>query len=311
MCVLKAYKFRLYPTDEQRQFFIETFGCVRFTYNMLLKQRHIEQPAGKLTPAKLKEDFPFLKKTDSLALANAQMNLERAFRNYYEGRAGYPKLKTKRSVWQSYRTNNQQHTIYFQEGKLKLPKLKTLIPVNIHRRVYGHIKSATISAKNGQEFYVSILCEEKIEPLPQTNQVIQLHFSPETLVESSELSFDVPIFLSENDRIRLKKAEKKLATRAKAAQKRKVHLSDAKNYQKQKHKVATLYTRYYDRKKAYLDELSIGIIRQYDVIHVTNLCQMEEKGLFSESDWLHFIQKIKYKSTWYGKTMLLSEGQSS
>lgn len=131
--VLKAYKFRIYPNGQQKQFFIETFGCVRFTYNQLLEAKMEELANNEakqgLTPAKLKKEYPFLKETDSLALANAQRNLDRAFRNYFQKRAGFPKMKTKKSIWQSYTTNNQQHTIYFEDDQIKLPKLKTLVPV--------------------------------------------------------------------------------------------------------------------------------------------------------------------------------------
>lgn len=106
MKVLKAYKFRIYPNEEQIQYFIQTFGCVRFTYNQLLYARKKALQAGdyvtRLTPAQLKKDYPFLKQTDSLALANAQRNLDRAFKNYFSKRAGYPKWKSKKSHWQSY-----------------------------------------------------------------------------------------------------------------------------------------------------------------------------------------------------------------
>ncbi|MBM9834574.1 transposase, partial [Enterococcus faecalis] len=81
--------------------------------------------------------------------------LDRAFRNYFQKRAGFPKMKTKKSIWQSYTTNNQQHTIYFEDDQIKLPKLKTLVPVKKHRAIKGKIKSATISAKNNEEFYIS------------------------------------------------------------------------------------------------------------------------------------------------------------
>ena len=100
----------------------------------------------RLSPAKLKKRFSILKEVDSLALANAQRHLDRAFKNYYQGRASYPKLKSKRSRWQSYTTNNQQHTVYIQDGMLKVPKLKSLIPLELHREIKGNIKTATISA---------------------------------------------------------------------------------------------------------------------------------------------------------------------
>ena len=79
--MLKAFKFRIYPTASQKEWFIQNFGCVRFTYNHLLKARQ-ESYARKgaidysMTPATLKKKYVFLKSADSLALANAQLNLD-------------------------------------------------------------------------------------------------------------------------------------------------------------------------------------------------------------------------------------------
>ncbi|AIE61796.1 putative transposase (plasmid) [Bacillus methanolicus MGA3] len=111
----KAYKFRLYPTKEQEQLFAKTFGCVRFAYNqMLAEQKEIykkfkdDKEALKKqkfpTPAKYKREFPWLKEVDSLALANVQINLQKAFKNFFSGRAEFPKFKS-RKARQSYTTN--------------------------------------------------------------------------------------------------------------------------------------------------------------------------------------------------------------
>ena len=87
---LKAYKFRIYPSEEQKIFFSKTFGCVRLVYNLMLNDRikAYEESKGnpdkKLkypTPAKYKKEYEFLKEVDSLALANAQMNLDKAYKN--------------------------------------------------------------------------------------------------------------------------------------------------------------------------------------------------------------------------------------
>ncbi|TDR40886.1 helix-turn-helix domain-containing protein, partial [Kurthia zopfii] len=89
---LKAYKFRIYPTEEQEIFFAKTFGCVRKVYNLMLDERMKNYEESKLdvskkqkfpTPAKYKTEFPFLKEVDSLALANAQRNLEKAYKNFF------------------------------------------------------------------------------------------------------------------------------------------------------------------------------------------------------------------------------------
>ena len=89
---LKAYKFRIYPTEEQEIFFAKTFGCVRKVYNLMLNDRKKayeevkNAPSKKMifpTPAKYKKEFPFLKEVDSLALANAQLHLDNAYKNFF------------------------------------------------------------------------------------------------------------------------------------------------------------------------------------------------------------------------------------
>lgn len=305
MKVLKAYKFRLYPTEEQRKFFVETFGCVRFTYNALLKyreQRESTADSKPLTPAALKCIYPFLKETDSLALANAQRNLDRAFRNYYAGRCGHPKLKTKKNSWQSYTTNNQQGTIRIVEGQLKLPKLKSLVPLKLHREVKGTIRSATISAKNLREFSVSLLCEEEVAPLPKTNKKIALHFCPEHLLREKG-KFD-SVFSQEPLLEKIVREERRLQRRQKSAQRRKVELAAARNYQKQKARVAELYRHKRARQQNYLDELSLQIVEGYDEIFLYPAREL--RGNFSGSDWQHLLQKIQYKAHWYGKTVSIA-----
>lgn len=307
LSVLKAYKFRIYPNGQQKQFFIETFGCVRFTYNQLLKAK-MDELANKevklgLTPAKLKKDYPFLKETDSLALANAQRNLERAFRNYFQKRAGFPKMKTKKSVWQSYTTNNQQHTIYFVDDQLKLPKLKSLVPVKLHREIKGTIKSATISAKNGTEFYVSILCLEEVEPLPKQQQNIALIFDPQILVQANH-SLPVACTHALSTLQKLVKAENKLTIKAKAVKRKKILLNNARNYQKQKGKVAKLYRLHGCQKREYIDQMSYYLVKQYDTIFIEKINEdMDVAGNYSVSDWHQFIRKMQYKAKWYGKEL--------
>lgn len=306
MKVLKGYRFRIYPDEEQIQYFVQAFGCVRFTYNHLLFARKQALQAGdyvtRVSPASLKKDYPFLKKTDSLALANAQRNLDRAFKNYFNKRASYPKLKTKKSYWQSYTTNNQRHTIYFVDDQLKLPKLKTLVKVNLHREVLGEIKSATISAQKNQLFFVSLLCLEEVNPLPKTGQTIGVAYCPEHLVQ---LTFKrrLPAFKPKKLRQQLDKASRRLKIRAKAAKRRAVLLEQAKNYQKQKSKVQKLYRAKNDQKRNYIDQLTYCLVRDYDYIYLEKQPKFSEDKEFSEADWRLFLRKIQYKGRWYGKKL--------
>lgn len=126
----KAYKFRIYPNAEQQIILTKTFGCVRFIYNQMLsdKIKHYEETKQKLnnTPAQYKSEFPWLKEVDSLALANAQMNLQTAYNNFFRNpKIGFPKFKSKKSNRRSYTTNCVNGNISIYNGFLKLPKVGT------------------------------------------------------------------------------------------------------------------------------------------------------------------------------------------
>ena len=114
---MKGFKYRIYPNKEQREFFAKTFGCARFIYNRMLadKIKHYELTKKTLnnTPAQYKSEFVWLKEVDSLALANAQMNLKTAYGNFFRDKSiGFPKFKSKKDNNRSYKTNNQDGTIY-------------------------------------------------------------------------------------------------------------------------------------------------------------------------------------------------------
>uniref|UniRef100_UPI00036E94FE RNA-guided endonuclease TnpB family protein n=2 Tax=Enterococcus TaxID=1350 RepID=UPI00036E94FE len=180
---LKAYKFRIYPTEEQETFFAKSFGCVRKVYNLMLDDRmkayketrkNSSKKMSFPTPAKYKQDFPFLKEVDSLALANAQLNLDKAYKNFFRDKsAGFPRFKSKKNPVQSYTTNNQNGTITLIDNQfVKLPKLKSLVKITLHRQPKGLIKSATISRHSSGKYYISLLCKEEIAELPKTNSAI-------------------------------------------------------------------------------------------------------------------------------------------
>src|SRR5574344_1699843 len=118
----KAYKFRLYPTKEQEIMFVKTFGCVRFIYNKMLADKidFYKETKQKLnnTPAQYKKEYEWLKEVDSLALANAQMNLQIAYNNFFRSpKTGFPKFKSKKKSKLSYTTNNQSGTISVTDNK--------------------------------------------------------------------------------------------------------------------------------------------------------------------------------------------------
>ena len=95
----KAYKYRIYPTKEQQEYFAKTFGCCRFVRNKMLAEKlsayEKGEPIPRITPAKYKEEFPFLREVDSLALANVQLQLEKAFRDYFKNQSTLDCLSSK------------------------------------------------------------------------------------------------------------------------------------------------------------------------------------------------------------------------
>lgn len=126
--MLKAYKYRLYPNKEQEKYFAKCFGCVRFIYNRMLSDKieYYKETKQKLnnTPAQYKKEFEWLKEVDSLALANAQLNLQTAYNNFFSRpEVGFPKFKSKKNHYCSYTTNNQGGNIYVSDRYIKLPKI--------------------------------------------------------------------------------------------------------------------------------------------------------------------------------------------
>src|SRR5574344_55142 len=152
--MLASCKYRLYPNKEQEIYFAKTFGCVRFIYNKMLSDRIKSYEENKdldikkikyPTPAQYKKEFEWLKEVDSLALANAQLNLDKAYKNFFRDKSvGFPKFKSKRNNYFSYTTNNQKGTVYVNNNNyVKLPKLKSMIKIKHHRGFNGNIKSCT------------------------------------------------------------------------------------------------------------------------------------------------------------------------
>ena len=164
----KAIKYRLYPTEEQATLFLKTFGCCRKVYNLMLNDK-IEsyKLTGKfitVTPAIYKNDYPYLKEVDSLALANAELNLQAAFKNCFDKKRKkqnrFPKFKSAKHTRRAYTTNNKNGTVAIIDNSIKLPKIGRVKAV-IHREPdkEWEIKSATISKDSDGKYYASKLFE--------------------------------------------------------------------------------------------------------------------------------------------------------
>ena len=260
--------------------FTKTFGCCRKVYNLMLADK-IEgyKATGKfptVTPAKYKEDYPYLKEVDSLALANKQMDLQAAFRNRFnkkrKKKSGFPKFKSAKHSRKSYTTNNQNGTVAIINNKyIKLPKIGKVKAV-IHRIPNDNwtVKSATISLASDGKYYASVLFEfDEIENtyIADKTNAIGLDYASNGLYVDNNGNVGTNHKYYRESYDKLAKEQRKLSR----MQGSKKNEDKSNNYIKQLHKVNKIHRHIANQRLDNLHKISTEIANQYDVVCVETL----------------------------------------
>ena len=302
-----AYKYRIYPNQAQQVLISKTFGCVRFIFNQMLQDRiaYYKETGLSLknTPAKYKKEFEWLKEVDSLALANAQLHLDVAYKNFFrDKKVGFPKFKSKKHSSNSYTTNMVNNNIKLIGNKIYLPKLKG-IRMKKHREIPSvyKIKSVTVSRTLTGKYYVSVLCEYESEVIENTgNNYLGLDYAMNGLyVASDNTCGNYPSFYRQLEK-KLAREQRKLSKMTKGSN----------NYKKQKYKLAKVHEKIANCRKDFLHKTSYQIANEVDGVCIEdlNMQAMSKSMNFGKS--VHdngfgmFLTFLSYKLDRKGKKLI-------
>jgi putative transposase len=315
--MLKAFKYEINPTMEQKTLLNKTFGCVRFAYNLGLNEKtkayqtdkskvSCFELINKITLLKKQEEFAWLNEIHSQPLQMAMRNLDNAFTNFFNKRGAFPSFKKK---------SNNQSFQYPQGVKLKdnqvfLPKIGWTHFYK-SRECFGEIKTVTVSKTPTNKYFVSILCETTIEkPIKKTiddKTSLGIDVGIKTFAVCSDGQvFENQKYLSKSLK-NLKKEQRTLARRYKKGVK---IVEQSKGYHKQRMVVAKLHEKVSNQRNDFLHKVSTRLVNQYDSIIVEDLNvkgMMKNDNLskaISDVSWTKFNNFLQYKCEWQGKNYI-------
>ncbi|NES94458.1 MAG: IS200/IS605 family element transposase accessory protein TnpB [Desertifilum sp. SIO1I2] len=308
----QAVKVRLYPTIEQQEILSQHFGCARWWWNHALSLcietykatgKGLSQSALNALLPKLKkqEETQWLSECYSQVLQATTLNLVTAYKNFFEGRARYPRFKAKK---------NRQSIQYPQsvkvvDGCLKFPGRVGVVKAKLHRPLLGKIKTVTVSMTPSGKYYASVLMELEAEKSVSSTDGkvagIDLGLKDFAIVNDGikTSKYANPRHLAKHER-NLKRKQQKLARKQKGS----------KSRDKARRLVARVHERLSNVRQDYLHKLSRKLVDDNQVIVVESL---NTKGMvrnpklakaISDVGWGTFVNFLSYKLDREGKVLV-------
>jgi putative transposase len=309
--MLRAYKYRMYPLKNQKEMVNKHFGACRYVYNWGLEYKiQTYKETGKSVSrfalnkeiTLLKQSEIWLKEINSQSLQGATLNIDNAFTRFFREKKGFPHFKSKKNRVQSFNVP-QNYKIDFDNNKIYLPKIGW-VKTKLHRQFKGKQQTATISMTNTGKYYISILIDdekalpEKVKFNQKTTVGLDMgltHF----LITSNGVKVDNPRPLKQQLK-RLKREQRKLSHKQKSSN----------NRNKQRIKLSKIHERIRNIREDFQHKLSktIACENQAIAIEKLNIKGMIRNHNLAQSindvGWAGFMDKLKYKCEWYGKTLL-------
>ena len=304
--MLKSFKYRISPTNEQKLLLDKHFGCVRFVYNLALECKQMAYAGNKISLSynelsaqltDLKKECEWLGEVNSQCLQMALRNLDNSFQNFFKGRASFPNFK-KKSNKQSFQLP-QSVAVDFKNNCIDLPKFKEPIKAILHRKFKGDIKTVTISKTPTNKYFVSILVDNHIElPKPiKSNNAVGIDLGIKTFAVCSDgTEYANPKHLR-NAMVKLKWMQRQFSKKVKGSKRRNVW----------KFRIAKQHERVSNQRKDFLHKATNEITNRFDlmIIEDLNIKGMVKNhklaGAVSDCGWNMFETMLKYKSEWKGK----------